>query len=349
MTDASTKKPRLLIFIVAYHAETTIRDVLTRIPAVLNETYDVEILIIDDASGDKTFEVGLKVNREGTLPFPLKVLYNPVNQGYGGNQKLGFHYAIEQQFDFVALLHGDGQYQPESLPELVAPLHRGEADAVFGSRMITPGGARKGGMPLYKWLGNRVLTLYQNFMLGSQLSEFHSGYRIYSTAALKKIPFYLNSQVFHFDTDIIIQLLLAEQRIVELPIPTYYGDEICYVNGMRYAWDVFVTTLKCAIQKLNLFYERKFDCRPIDQDSQRYQEKNDFLSPHLFALERIPEGSKVVDLGCAGGFVGSRIRQEKKAHVTGVDLFDLAPGIELDRFYRQNLNDADVALPLKDA
>jgi glycosyltransferase involved in cell wall biosynthesis len=114
-------------------------------------------------------------------------VYNPINQGYGGNQKIGYHYAIENDFDFVALLHGDGQYAPEVLQALVEPLRRGEADAVFGSRMLVPRDALRGGMPLYKYIGNRVLTRLQNSLLGTELSEFHSGYRVYAVSALKGI------------------------------------------------------------------------------------------------------------------------------------------------------------------
>src|SRR5947208_10754890 len=128
------------MFIVAYNAEHTIEDVLRRIPERLAEAYHVEVLVIDDSSGDHTFERGEDVRRAHTLPFKLHVLYNPVNQGYGGNQKIGFHFAIERDFDFVALVHGDGQYAPECLPQLVEPLATGEADAVFGSRMLEPRG-----------------------------------------------------------------------------------------------------------------------------------------------------------------------------------------------------------------
>ena len=177
--------------------------------------------------------------------FKITVLRTPENQGYGGNQKLGYRYAIDNGFDFVALLHGDGQYAPERLPDLLAPLIAGEADAVFGSRMIDKRAARAGGMPLYKWLGNQILTSFQNRMLGTRLSEFHSGYRLYSTGALAQIPFEKNTNDFHFDTEIIIQFVLKKLRIVELPIPTYYGDEICHVNGLKYAWDVCLTMLRC--------------------------------------------------------------------------------------------------------
>jgi glycosyltransferase involved in cell wall biosynthesis len=213
-------RPRLLIFVVAYNAERTIDDVLARIPHRLAEDYHVEVLVIDDSSRDRTFERGEEIRKAETLPFKLHVLYNPVNQGYGGNQKIGFHFAIERDFDFVALLHGDGQYAPECLPDLAEPLASGEADAVFGSRMLASRGARDGGMPLYKFVGNKVLTAIQNGLMRVRLSEFHSGYRVYSVDALRRIPFRLNTDDFHFDTEIIIQLVLAGQRIKELPIPT---------------------------------------------------------------------------------------------------------------------------------
>jgi GT2 family glycosyltransferase len=110
------------------------------------------VLVLDDASTDLTFERASTIR----LPFPLTVLSNPVNQGYGGNQKLGYVYALKHGFDFVALLHGDAQYASECLPDLVRPLRDGVADACFGSRMMTKGHARRGGMPLYKFWGNRV-------------------------------------------------------------------------------------------------------------------------------------------------------------------------------------------------
>src|SRR6185369_3641724 len=200
-------KPRLLILIVAYNAEKTISQVLARVPHELAAGYDVEVLVLDDSSQDRTFEESQGAQRAGALPFPLHVLFNPVNQGYGGNQKLGYHFAIERGFDFVALVHGDGQYAPECFPDLVRPLRDGRADAVFGSRMLERGGARRGGMPFYKFAGNRILSWFQNRMLGASLSEFHSGYRVYSVAALKQVPFQLNTNDFNFDTEIIVQLL----------------------------------------------------------------------------------------------------------------------------------------------
>lgn len=345
-SPAQSAKPRLLVFIVAYNAEKTIRSVLVRIPPDLVEHFDLEALVIDDASKDDTFAEGRRAVQEENLPFPVTVLINPVNQGYGGNQKIGFHYAIENGFDFVALVHGDGQYAPECLPDLIVPLRDGEADAVFGSRMITRGGALKGGMPFYKYVGNKILSTMQNRLLRSDLSEFHSGYRLYSTKALAKIPFDLNSNVFHFDTEIIIQLLVAGKRIVERPIPTYYGDEVCNVDGLRYAWDVTKATFRARFQEYGLLYDRKFDCAPTDGHSQ-YLPKTDFPSPHTEAVARIPEGSRVLDLGGASGFLG-RALKEKGCTVTGIDLFPPSDAGAYDAFHQHDLNDPNLPVSLAD-
>ena len=229
--------------------------------------------------------------------FKLHVLSNPINQGYGGNQKIGYHFAIRNGFDYVALLHGDGQYAPECLPELVTPLLRDEADAVFGSRMLTPGAALRGGMPLYKFVGNKILTAIQNRLLRSRLSEFHSGYRIYSTNALRSIPFSLNSQGFPFDTEIIIQLMIAGKTIRELAIPTYYGSEISHVNGIPYAWDVVRKTLIARSQELGLFYDRRFDCAPRGEHGTPRDAFPEPGSAAEFALRAIPPGARVLNLG----------------------------------------------------
>src|SRR5678816_4402533 len=283
---------RLLIFIVAYNAEKTLDRVLDRIPEKLRGPI-VEVLVIDDFSKDDTFHTGLR--REiHSGPLRIVMLRNPENQGYGGNQKLGYRYAIDHGFDIVALIHGDGQYAPEKLPELIAPFVRDEADAVFGSRMIHKSDALKGGMPLYKWVGNQVLTRFQNSMLGTTLSEFHSGYRLYSVKALARIPFERNSNDFHFDTDIIVQLHFAGMRIRELPIPTFYGDEICHVNGLKYAWDIFRTMLRAKFHEMNLLYDRKFD---VGQVELTYDIKLGFPSSHTMAIEAVRPGSKVLDIG----------------------------------------------------
>jgi glycosyltransferase involved in cell wall biosynthesis len=332
------ERPRLLVFIVAYHAESTIGQVLSRIPASLHEDYDAEVLIIDDGSADGTFERGLQLGRGGEIAFPLTVLANPVNQGYGGNQKIGYHYAIKNGFDYVALLHGDGQYAPECLPGLVDALRTGGADACFGSRMMAKGDAIRGGMPLYKFVGNRILSWLENWMLRTEFTEFHSGYRVYSVPSLRRIPFDLNTSDFHFDTEIIIQFVRAGFKIIEMPIPTYYGDEICRVNGLKYAWNVVCAVTKARAQDLSLFYDRRFDCASSRSSNDQYVAKLDFDSPHAVAFGLVAPKSRVLDLGCAGGYVGMELRQKKQCEVVGVDVHALPEGASLDEFHQHDLN-----------
>ena len=311
--DLSQK--RILVFVVAYNAEKTIGTVLRRIPAELRGG-NAEVLVIDDSSKDQTFAESL-AHEKRIEGLKITILRTPLNQGYGGNQKLGYRYAIDNGFDYVALVHGDGQYAPEKLPELLGPLVRGEAGAVFGSRMMEKGGALRGGMPIYKYVGNKILTAFQNRVLRSKFTEFHSGYRLYSTAALGKIPFERNSNDFHFDTEIIIQLWMACVPIVELPIPTYYGEEICYVNGLRYAWDVFRTMLRAKFHQRCLLYDRKFDVGPVEET---YDVKLGFVSSHTMAIDSVRPGANVIDIGCGRGYV-AREMARKASHVTGVDQY----------------------------
>ena len=321
MTHA-TKRPRLLIFVIAYYAEPTLRAVLERIPASIFREYECEVLIVDDASEDRTFAIGQEY-KSSHPEQPMTVLRNEFNQGYGGNQKVGYSFAIKEAFDFVAMLHGDGQYAPEELPRLMAPLRDGTADAVFGSRMMEKLAALRGGMPLYKYVGNKVLTFAQNAMLRTRLSEFHSGYRIYAVRSLKRIPFLLNSNDFHFDTEIIIQLLNARARIVELPIPTYYGNEVCRVNGMKYAKDVLAATLRNVAHRSGLLYQRRFD--PHGVQNEHYDLKLGYESSHTYALEAVPSGANVIDIGAGPGAMAMEL-VKKGCEVTVVDQF--APKVE---------------------
>jgi glycosyltransferase involved in cell wall biosynthesis len=314
--------------VVAYEAETTLHQVLTRIPPDVFEQCDAEVLVIDDSSHDRTFEVGLQSSWGS--PRAITILHNPTNQGYGGNQKLGYQYALRNGFDFVVLLHGDGQYAPECIPAMLAPLVGGEADAVFGSRMMTRLGALKGGMPLYKFVGNRILSRMQNALLGTKLSEFHSGFRAYRVATLGGLPFQYNSNAFHFDTEIIIQLVMARARIVEIPIPTYYGDEICRVNGLRYARDVIAATIASRFHRVNLFYDRKFD---VDRkDNQHYALKLGYSSSHSAALDAVPQGARVLDIGCGPGQFAEQLRA-KAAFIAGADQFAPVNPRVFDEFF----------------
>lgn len=311
------KKQRLLVFVIAYYAESTLRKVLERIPRSIFNDYDCEVLVVDDASEDRTFEIGREY-KQFHPEMPLTVLRNEYNQGYGGNQKVGYGYAIAEKFDFVAMLHGDAQYAPEELPNLVKPLADDEADAVFGSRMMETFGALKGGMPLYKYAGNKILSFAQNKLLGTNLSEFHSGYRVYRVSALEKLHYKLNSNDFHFDTEIIIQLLNAKMRIKELPIPTYYGDEICRVDGMKYAKDVMLATLKNTAHRAGLLHQRRFD--PVGGENTHYDLKLGYASSHTWALEAVPAGAKVLDIGSGPGGIAREL-VEKGVETAVVDQF----------------------------
>jgi glycosyltransferase involved in cell wall biosynthesis len=229
------------VLIVAFNAQETLTKVLDRIPSDFVKQIDA-ILVCDDASTDDTHKIGLSYQSKSQLP--LTIVRHEINLGYGGNQKTGYQWALEKNLDLVVLLHGDGQYAPEYLPQMVEPIVSGRADVVFGSRMITQGGARQGGMPLYKFVGNKILTTLQNRLAKVSLTEWHSGYRAYSVASLRKINFLKNSDYFDFDSQIILQMIGARQRIVEIEIPTFYGDEISRVNGIKYGIKILIHTLK---------------------------------------------------------------------------------------------------------
>jgi glycosyltransferase involved in cell wall biosynthesis len=321
-------RKKIAIFIVTYNAVKTLRQVLDRIPDDVWDKVD-EVVVFDDSSQDDTYLVGLGYKHlHGKAK--LSIFRNEENLGYGGNQIRGYKYAIEQGHDIVALLHGDGQYAPEALGELLAPLERGEADAVFGSRMMTKGAALEGGMPLYKYAGNKILTSFENAMLGTHLSEFHSGYRLYSTAALQKIPFDRNTDDFHFDTQIIIQFHAAGLRIVELPIPTYYGDEICHVNGIKYAADVVASVLKYEAHELGLRHYPEYEAQQPN-----YTLKKSRLSSHSQLLDMVgPTRQRVLDIGCGRGELGHAL-SHRGHHVVGLDQYP--PAEQLDAFYEANL------------
>jgi glycosyltransferase involved in cell wall biosynthesis len=242
------QQKKIGILVVAYNAESTLHSVLHRIPVRIWDKIE-EVFVFDDSSQDRTTEVGQSLQDHETFAGKLKVFKNPVNLMYGGNQRKGYKYAIERGLDIVVLLHGDGQYAPEVMQDLLTPLETGEADMVMGSRMMVKGAALHGNMPLYKYLGNKVLTFTENRLIGTRLSEFHSGYRAYSVHALRNIPLDEMTHNWHFDTQIILQFLKRGYRIREVPIPTYYGDEICRVNGIPYAMNCVRETLKYALKE----------------------------------------------------------------------------------------------------
>lgn len=250
-------KKRIGILIVAYNAVNTLGATIGRIPPDVMERIE-EIFVFDDHSSDKTYESVLEYKRTKGLK-KLQIFRNEKNLRYGGNQKKGYRYAIDKGLDIVVLLHGDGQYAPEVMSDLLGPIERDEADLVIGSRMMRGQHALRGGMPLYKFLGNKILTFLENAILDMHLSEFHSGYRAYNCHALNQLPIERCSNSWHFDTDIIIQFAEKKFRIAEEPIPTYYGDEVCYVNGLAYAYRCLESVIKYRLHKAGLVNTGKFD------------------------------------------------------------------------------------------
>jgi 2-polyprenyl-3-methyl-5-hydroxy-6-metoxy-1,4-benzoquinol methylase len=325
------REPRIGILVVAYNAASTLAQTLDRIPVDFRSRIS-EVFVCDDASPDRTYLVGLGY-REEQQDLPISVIRHEKNLGYGGNQKAGYRLAAEHDLDIIVMLHADGQYAPEFLPAMVEPLVRGECDAVFGSRMMEKGAARRGGMPLYKYLGNKVLTRVENKLLGSELSEFHSGYRAYNVHTLSELDLSATSNGFNFDTQIIIALHSHGKKIVEIPIPTYYGDEICYVNGMQYAADVVADVAVYRLARMG------FTPGELAQVGDEYDLKESEGSSHSVVLDLVDAypASRVLDVGCSGGLLGELLR-DRGHHVTGVDQVEI-PGVDkrVDEFVQADL------------
>ena len=333
MSVVNTREPKIGIVVVAYNAASTLLRTLDRIPQQFRARIE-EVIVSDDASHDDTFELGRQWAARSDTP-KTTVIRHTKNLGYGGNQKAAYQLAIDHGLDVVVLLHGDGQYAPESLPDMVAPFATPDCDAVFGSRMMIEGAAKQGGMPLYKRLGNRVLTGFENRMLGTDLSEFHSGYRAYSTEILRQIPFQENSDGFDFDTQIIAQIVHAGGRIREIPIPTYYGDEICYVNGMKYARDVVRDVIEYRLAV------RGFGTCDWVPTPTEYAFKEHDGSSHALILEMLADRqpARILDVGCSGGLLAERMRASGHV-VVGVDAIEV-PGVRerTDQFFVVDLED----------
>lgn len=338
VAHADSRGKRIGILIVAYNAVTTLASVLNRIPDAVWSNV-AEVVVFDDASSDHTYELAVGYKSLSRME-NLTVIRNPKNLGYGGNQKLGYQYFIEKGFDVVVLLHGDGQYAPEILADLYAPIIDGSADAVFGSRMMPDyGGPRKGGMPLYKYVGNKILTTIENFCLRTSLTEFHSGYRAYGLHALNQIHLDNMTNDFHFDTEIIIKLHHQKFRIKEVAIPTYYGDEICYVNGMNYAKNV-VTSL--------IHYDRTV--RGVARYPEyseyfpRYPVKTSTYSSHMWFLKFVGSNKSVLDIGCGDGYF-SRELSKRNNRIVGIDILQSpAEMTAFEDYVQADLNDSRLDL-----
>jgi glycosyltransferase involved in cell wall biosynthesis len=342
--SATERASRVLVLILAYNAERHICGVLERIPNALINSDEVRFLILDDASNDAGVEaaLGWVAKRDATN---ITVLRNGVNQGYGGNQKLGFRLALDCSFDFVILLHGDGQYSPGLLPALIEIWRQTGADVVLGTRMWSTGSARRGGMPAHKIVGNRILTRFQNLLTGKNLSEYHTGLRGYASGFLRKVPFEINTNDFHFDTEILLQAFHAGAKVVEFDIPTHYGEEQCHVNGLKYAYNVLKATLQFRLHQKGMFCSLKY--RNFDRTF--YADKTGMpYSSHQMALELIRQINprQVLDVGCGTGFV-ARECEKAGVRVTGVDKSPPPPDT-MSQFISARLDEGEWTLNIND-
>ncbi len=226
--------PALVIAIPAYNAALTLENVFDRIPPKIIEQI-AHYVVVNDGSTDATSDVARRLRRR----FPnLILIEHPTNRGYGDTAKTGLTKSLELGADLIVWLHADGQYAPESIPELLTPLEKRDADIVQGSR-LKGGGALQGGMPLYKFVANKALTWLENRVFGLQLAEYHSGYMLYRREALTAIPFHhFSGRSFVFDQEMIVVAQILRLRVVDVSIPTRYADEKSHLKPIPYGIDV---------------------------------------------------------------------------------------------------------------
>jgi glycosyltransferase involved in cell wall biosynthesis len=224
---------KVIVVMPARNAEHTLEETVSAIP----DDWVDEVILVDDKSTDTTIEVARRL--------PIHVVWHPHNVGYGGNQKTCYLTALQQDADVVVMLHPDGQYEPELIPSMVMPIVRGEADLVLGSRFLGPADPREGGMPWWKYRANRFLTGVGNAVLGTSLSEMHTGYRAYSRRLLLDVPWLRNALDFSFDSELLVQAVHFGFRIHEVPCRTIYFDDASSI-GFRPAAVYGVKTLWAA-------------------------------------------------------------------------------------------------------
>jgi len=234
---------KLVIVLPAYNAEHTLRQTYSEIP------FDIvdEVVLVDDASSDKTIDVAKQIGIK-------HVIRHEKNKGYGGNQKTCYDKALELNADIVIMLHPDYQYTPKLIHSMAYIIANGLYHVVFGSRILGKG-ALKGGMPVYKYFANRILTLVQNILINEKLSEYHTGYRAFSREVLEKINYYANSDDFVFDNQMISQIVYAEYDIAEVTCPTKYFEEASSINFRRsvvYGMGVLNVSLTHFFQRMGL-------------------------------------------------------------------------------------------------
>ena len=245
-------KPKVVVVMPAYNAEKTLERTYGDIP---EGTVD-EVILVDDASRDRTAEIARNMG--------LKVVVHEKNKGYGANQKTCYKLALEDGADIVVMVHPDYQYDSRLTPYLVGLIKDGICDVMIGTRVRTRKETLAGGMPLYKYMGNRFLTFIENIVLGQNLSEFHTGFRAFHRKVLETIPFESNSDNFVFDTEMLVQSVAFGFRIGEIPVPTRYFKEassIALVNSIIYGLSTLWTLKKfifyrLGIKKIGLFVKK---------------------------------------------------------------------------------------------
>ena len=227
-------KKRIAVVLPAYNAAQTLCQTISEVD---REIVD-DLILTDDASTDTTVEIAHKLG--------LHVIVHEKNRGYGANQKTCYAEALSRGADIVVMLHPDYQYSPRLVPAMASMIASGHYDAVLGSRILG-GGALSGGMPLWKYIANRSLTLIENFLLGQKLSEYHTGFRAWSRTLLEQLPLHLCSDDFVFDNQMIAQALYSGAHIAEISCPTRYFDEASSINFRRsvvYGFGVLDTALR---------------------------------------------------------------------------------------------------------
>ena len=223
----------VFILMPAYNAGATIEKVFARVPAEARERIG-RYVVVDDGSTDGTAAALVRLQAEYSN---LALLWHSGNRGYGEAVKTLLRYALAQGAGVGIVLHSDGQYSPEKIPDLLEPFDRDTADLVQGSRMLS-GGALRGGMPFYKYVANKALTAVENRAFGMKLAEYHSGYMAYSRKAMETIPFEKLSHSFDFDLEMIVLAKVKGLRIAEIAIPTIYAGEKSHLNPIKYGFDV---------------------------------------------------------------------------------------------------------------
>jgi len=242
------KKPKVVVVMPAYNAAKTLKMTYMELP---REAVDV-VILVDDGSSDET----IKIARE----LGLQLFVHNRNYGYGANQKTCYAEALHAGAEIVVMVHPDYQYDPGLLPHIIAPIERGEADVVLGSRLMGESPIKQG-MPWWKYLGNRFLTRLENLAFNLRLSEYHTGYRAFKRNVLETVNFYMNSDKFIFDQEIIVQIMEAGFRIVEVPVPTRYfpmASSASFMDSALYGFGVLQLLVRYLFHRLNLFPRTQF-------------------------------------------------------------------------------------------